>query len=82
MKDPIRTRSRFHSRVPGLLAASALLAPALRAYDHFKVAVYCRAYEVRDMGDPEWLESRWTELARQVRVAIDALAAALPLLMT
>jgi hypothetical protein len=40
----------------------------LQAYDHFKVAVYCRAYEVREMADPAWLESRWQELSRQVHV--------------
>jgi len=53
--------------VPSLLAALALASP-LAAYEHFKVAVYCRAYEVREMADPAWLESRWRELSRQVHV--------------
>ncbi len=38
------------------------------AYQNFKVAVYCRAYEVREMADPAWLESRWQELSSQVHV--------------
>src|SRR6187399_2488501 len=38
------------------------------AYDNFKVAVYCRAYEVKEMADPKWLESRWQELSSQVHV--------------
>ncbi len=37
-------------------------------YQNFNVAVYCRAYETREMKDPNWLESRWNELARQVHV--------------
>lgn len=37
-------------------------------YQNFKVAVYVRAYEVRQMGDLNWLEPRWNELARQVKV--------------
>lgn len=50
-----------------VLASAALAAP-LAAYDHFKVAVYCRAYEVREMADPAWLEARWRELSSQVHV--------------
>ncbi len=49
------------------LAAAAFAAPA-RAYEQFKVAVYCRAYEVREMADPAWLEARWRELSTQVHV--------------
>ncbi len=37
-------------------------------YQNFDVAVYCRAYEVRQMADPSWLKPRWNELAGQVRV--------------
>ena len=37
-------------------------------YKNFKVAVYCRAYEVQKMSDREWLESTWEELSRQVHV--------------
>ena len=48
-------------------AAAALTSP-LAAYDHFKVAVYCRAYEVREMADPAWLEARWRELSTQMHV--------------
>lgn len=38
------------------------------AYDNFEVAVYCRAYEVKEMRDPAWLEARWKELSSQVHV--------------
>ena len=41
---------------------------SLQAYENFKVAVYCRAYEVREMADPAWLEARWQELSSQVHV--------------
>jgi hypothetical protein len=47
---------------------SAIATGTLRAYEHFKVAVYCRAYEVKEMADPAWLESRWKELSSQVHV--------------
>jgi hypothetical protein len=49
----------------GLLAS---LAFAAQAYDNFEVAVYCRAYEVKEMADPAWLEARWQELSQQVHV--------------
>jgi hypothetical protein len=49
---------------------SFLTLPGLQAGDfkNFKVAVYCRAYEVDKMGDLEWLEPLWDDLARQVHV--------------
>ncbi len=37
-------------------------------YENFKVAVYCRAYEVQAMSDLQWLEATWEELSRQVHV--------------
>jgi len=40
----------------------------VRAYEHFQVAVYSRAYETREMNDIGWIEPRWTELTRQVHV--------------
>lgn len=51
-----------------LVFAAAAGAPSLRAHENFKVAVYCRAYEVREMADPAWLESRWRELSQQMHV--------------
>ncbi len=41
---------------------------ALPPYQNFKVAVYCRAMEVRQMSDPAWLEARWNELSTQLHV--------------
>lgn len=37
-------------------------------YKNFKVAVYARAYEVRQMNDLKWLEPIWTEITDQVNV--------------
>jgi hypothetical protein len=37
-------------------------------YKNFKVAVYCRAYEVAKMGDEDWLEDVWDELSKGVHV--------------
>jgi hypothetical protein len=48
-----------------LVTSSALWAGEFK---NFKVAVYCRAYEVDKMGDREWLEPLWNDLARQVHV--------------
>ncbi len=54
--------------VGSLLAMITLAAAPLRAYDHFKVAVYCRAYEVEKMADPAYLEARWQELSSQAHI--------------
>jgi hypothetical protein len=37
-------------------------------YRNFAVSIYARVYEVRQMGDLNWLEPRWNELSRQVKV--------------
>lgn len=37
-------------------------------YKNFTVSVYARVYEVSRMGDPAWLEPRWNELSRQLKV--------------
>jgi hypothetical protein len=38
-------------------------------YNNFKVAVYCRAYEVRQMGDTnKYLKPIWNEISRQLKV--------------
>ncbi len=38
-------------------------------YQNFKVAVYCRAYEVRQMGDTNhYLKPLWNEISRQLKV--------------
>jgi len=38
------------------------------AYENFSVAVYCRAYETRQMADLNWLDSRWQDITKQVHV--------------
>jgi hypothetical protein len=42
--------------------------PWLNAYENFSVAVYCRAYETRQMSDLNWLDSRWQDIIKQVHV--------------
>jgi hypothetical protein len=37
-------------------------------YNNLKVAVYARAYEVKEMSDLDWLEPVWDEITRQVHV--------------
>lgn len=39
-----------------------------RGYNNFEVAVYARSYEVKKMGDPEWLKSVWELVSKQVHV--------------
>jgi hypothetical protein len=39
-----------------------------KGYQNFKVAIYCRAQEVNQMGDANWLASRWDEVSMQVKV--------------
>jgi hypothetical protein len=50
------------------LTVVSLFGSTSRGYDNFRVAVYSRAYETREMNDVSWLERRWAELIRQVHV--------------
>lgn len=53
------------------LLSLALLIPASLAegnYKNFVASIYARVYEVRQMADPAWLQPRWEEIARQVKV--------------
>ncbi len=63
--------SAFRNRII-LLAASSLFffRPAnAQQYKNFKVSIYCRAYEVRQMGDTTgYLKPLWKEISRQVKV--------------
>ena len=45
-------------RILAICLMALLAAPGLKAeaFKNFKVAVYCRAYEVARMGDLEWLD--------------------------
>ena len=55
-----------------ILLIALLIQPGLLAggnnYKNFDVAVYCRVYEVREMKDPAWLESRWNAISKNVKV--------------
>jgi len=55
--------------LPAVLLLGFLI-PAMNAsqYQHFKVAVYIRAYEVLRMKDPEYLRSQWAIVENQVKV--------------
>src|SRR5215471_6939690 len=37
-------------------------------YKNFKVAVYCRAYETRQMSNPAYIEPLWNEISGQLKV--------------
>ena len=50
--------------LPGQVAAPPPPAP----YRSFHVAVYTRAYEVRQMADPAWLQSHWDRISRDLHV--------------
>jgi hypothetical protein len=50
------------------LLITSVLPDLAQEYSKFNVAVYCRAYEVEKMGDPEWLRSSWDLISRQVHV--------------
>jgi hypothetical protein len=47
-----------------------LLCTSARAgnYQNFRVSVYARVYEVLRMDDPGWLEPRWNEMTRQMKI--------------
>ena len=51
-----------------LLIAFALPALPGNGYQHFQVAVYARAYEVRHMDSLQWLEPVWNQISQQVKV--------------
>lgn len=67
---------KIRKRITGPLLAMILVAAAVTmqgqssrpGYQNFNVAVYCRAYEVEKMGDPEWLNESWEVISRQVHV--------------
>jgi len=54
-----------------LLSLLVTLVPAASAqgYDSFEVAVYARAYEVREMADLEWLRTRFEVIQRHLPVS-------------
>jgi len=53
-----------------LFLISIVMSVAIYAqpYKHIKTALYCRAYEVKKMTQPGWLESVWDTLSRQVHI--------------
>ena len=55
---------------PNLCLLPLLCAGAASAagYQNFRVAVYARACEVRQMKDPAWLESRWATITGGLKV--------------
>ncbi len=50
-------------------AVSSASTPAFAGhYQHFRAAVYVRAYEVEKMKDPAWLRDTWAGVEKQVKV--------------
>ena len=46
-----------------MILLASVWCPGADAYENFAVAVYCRAYETKEMADRD---SRWQDLTRQV----------------
>ena len=68
-----KERAIMRTRAAGMLAGMSVVLASLsgsvaRGYEHFKVSVYSRAYETREMNDVKWIEPRWSEISRQVHV--------------
>ena len=51
-----------------LILMCSTFSSSAKGYQNFRVAVYCRAQEVNQMGDANWLATRWDEVSRQVKV--------------
>mgnify|MGYP000309588679 FL=1 len=51
-----------------LLLFTAFKGALAQPYKNFKVAIYCRAYEVEKMKDSDWLEQTWNDISTQVHV--------------
>jgi hypothetical protein len=45
-----------------------IFSAVVQGYDHFKTAVYCRAYEVNEMGDPNLLEKMWDAISGRLHI--------------
>lgn len=62
-------RSLATRLLPGLACLLMFAASSNAAnYKNFKVAVYARAYEVRSMGDPAYLETNWPKVTNGLKV--------------
>jgi hypothetical protein len=61
---------RFSAVLIALLFSCCLPSGMFAAdkYQNFIASIYARVYEVRQMGDSAWLEPRWNEISRQVKV--------------
>ena len=44
-----------------LILMCSTFSTSAKGYQNFKVAIYCRAQEVNQMGDVNWLATRWDE---------------------
>jgi len=51
-----------------LACISINLSITAQNYKNFKCAIYCRAYEVKKMSDPNWLKNAWDTISKQVHV--------------
>jgi hypothetical protein len=59
-----------HSLMTAVFCAALLCIPSYAAgkYQNFTASVYTRVYEVRQMDDLSWLEPRWNEISRQLKI--------------
>jgi hypothetical protein len=62
------TRHVFSAIRPLVACMTVFLPAGAAGYHNFRVAVYARAYEVQQMKDPAWLESRWATITSGLHV--------------
>ena len=51
-----------------LVLMCSTFSTSAKGYQNFKVAIYAPARDVNQMGDANWLATRWDEISRQVKV--------------
>jgi hypothetical protein len=51
-----------------LILMCSTFSGSAKGYENFKVAIYAPARDVNQMGDANWLATRWDEITRQVKV--------------
>jgi hypothetical protein len=64
----MKRTSVFRTLIVLLITVISPSAGAAGNYRNFKVSVYARVYEVLRMNDLAWLEPRWNEMTRQVKI--------------
>lgn len=67
MTSAFRALARMASSVLSIALFFPAIAPA-QQYKHFRVAVYIPIFVVNQMNDPQWLQTSWDTISRQLKV--------------